>query len=295
MGTASSSPSAVGGITVTHPDRIVYPHSRITKRAVVRYYATIAEQLLAEVAGRPLSIVRCPRGIVATRFFQRHYTPGLGAHVHTVSVVERSGKTAPYFYIDDERGLLELAQMGTIELHTWGAQAASPELPNRVIFDLDPAVGIAWQAMIAAASQVRSELQRAKLESFVRLTGGKGLHVVAPFATGPSWNHVGAFCKKLAAHMVAEQPELFVAAAAKARRTNRIFIDWLRNARGATSIANWSLRARPGAPAAVPLRWEELAATRSGSDYDLRAARQRAQRVTRDPWARFGQLQQVLS
>ena len=290
----AGSPGSVGGVTVTHPDRIVYPQTRIDKLEVARYYAAVAAQLLADVAGRPLSIVRCPRGIGATRFFQRHYSPGLGAHVHTVSVVEKSGRAAPYLYIDDERGLLELAQMDTIELHAWGARAANPDQPDRVIFDLDPAPGIAWPALIAAATQVRSQLRRARLESFVRLTGGKGLHIVAPLASGPSWIEVSAFCKGLAARLVEEQPTIFVATAAKARRTDRIFIDWLRNSRGATSIANWSLRARPGAPAAVPLRWEELAASKSGGDYDLRAAQRRAQRLARNPWARFTRLQQRL-
>jgi len=292
--TAAGPPGSVSGVTVSHPERIVYPQTRITKLDVARYYAAVAGQLLADVGGRPLSIVRCPRGIGGPRFFQRHYSPGLGAHTHSVKVVEKSGRAAPYLYIDDERGLLELAQMDTVELHAWGARAANPDRPDRVIFDLDPAPGIAWPAMTAAAARVRSELRSARLESFVRLTGGKGLHIVAPFTTGPSWTEVSAFCKSLAARLVEEQPATFVATASKARRTDHIFIDWLRNSRGATSIANWSLRARPGAPAAMPLRWEELPATRSGGDYDLSAAQRRAQRRARNPWARFTRLKQRL-
>jgi bifunctional non-homologous end joining protein LigD len=291
---AAVPPGSVAGVTVTHPERIVFPQTRITKLDVARYYAAVAGQLLADVAGRPLSIVRCPRGIGGPRFFQRHYSPGLGAHIYSVDVVEKSGRPAPYLYIDDVRGLLELAQMDTIELHAWGARAANPDRPDRVIFDLDPAPGIAWPAMIAAAAQVRRQLQSVKLESFVRLTGGKGLHIVAPFTSGPSWTEVSAFCKSLAARLVEEQPAVFVATAAKARRTDHIFIDWLRNSRGATSIANWSLRARPGAPAAMPLRWEEFPATKSGGDYDLSAAQQRAQRRARNPWARFTRLKQRL-
>ena len=288
-------PRTAGGVTLTHPERIVYPDAGLTKAELARYYAAVAAHLLADVAGRPLSIVRCPKGVGAAQFFQRHYLKGLGAHVHAVRIVEGSGKSAPYFYIDDERGLLELVQMDTIELHAWGAKAAAPNRPDRLIFDLDPAPGITWQAMLDAAAKLRAQLRRSRLESFVRLTGGKGLHVVAPFDAGPGWDEVAAFCKQLATQLVAEQPDVYVATASKARRVGRIFIDWLRNARGATSIANWSLRAHAGAPVAVPLRWEELPATTSGSDYDLSGAKRRASRLAAGrPWIDFARIRQAL-
>ena len=288
------SDTTIAGINITHPERIVYPDAEITKAEVAHYYAAIAERILADVARRPLSIVRCPDGIGGERFFQRHHTRALGAHVHAVTIAEKSGEAMPYLYIDDERGLLELIQMDTIELHAWGATAAAPDHPDRVIFDLDPAPGIAWEAMIAGAHQIRSRLRGAGLESFVRLTGGKGLHVVAPFDPGPSWDEVSAFCQSLATALVTEQPESYVATASKAHRVDRIFIDWLRNTRGATSVANWSLRAHPGAPTAMPLRWEELAATSTGCDYSLIAALRRAERLAVDPWASFAKLHQVV-
>jgi bifunctional non-homologous end joining protein LigD len=284
----------VGPVEVTHPERVVYPDAGITKQQVAEYYRAIAGRILPELIGRPLSILRCPDGAGATCFFQKHHTDALGAQVRYARLREKAGGSDRYLYIDDEAGLLELVQMNTIEFHPWGAYADAPDRPDRMIFDLDPAPDIAWPALIEAARDVRAKLREAGLESFVRLTGGKGVHVVAPIRRGPDWAEVKAFCEAFADAMVASSPLTYVATASKAKRKGRIFIDWLRNARGATSVASWSLRARPGAPVAMPLRWEDLSSASSSSMYDLASALRRAARLRRDPWQGYDALDQRL-
>ncbi|MFC4821267.1 DNA ligase D [Dokdonella ginsengisoli] len=284
----------VGSVMVTHPERVVYPDAGITKQQVAEYYRAVAGRILPELIGRPLSILRCPDGTGATCFFQKHHADALGAQVRYVRLREKAGGSDRYLYIDDEAGLLELVQMNTIEFHPWGAYADAPDRPDRMIFDLDPAPDVAWPALIEAARDVRAKLREAGLESFVRLTGGKGVHVVAPIRRGPDWAEVKAFCEAFADAMVASSPLTYVATASKAKRRGRIFIDWLRNTRGATSVASWSLRARPGAPVAMPLRWEDLSSASSSSMYDLAAAQRRAARLRRDPWQGYDALDQRL-
>jgi bifunctional non-homologous end joining protein LigD len=282
------------GIAIEKPARIVYPGTSITRGDVARYYLAVAPRLLPEIAGRPLSLLRCPDGVGGEHFFQRHPTRGIGEHVRTVMLEEKDGEPAPYLCIDDARGLLELVRIGAIELHAWGSRADAPERPDRLTFDLDPGEGVAWPQVIAAARRIRGGLRRAGLQSFVRLTGGKGVHVVAPFDAGPDWESVKDFCERVARGLAERAPDCYVASASKQLRAGRIFIDWLRNYRSATSIAGWSLRARPGAPVAMPLRWEELGATRSGGDYGLRRALQRAARLRAEPWQGMASIRQRL-
>ncbi|MFT3762155.1 MAG: non-homologous end-joining DNA ligase [Pseudoxanthomonas sp.] len=285
---------SIDGISIAKPGRIVYPGTAVTRGDVARYYQAVAPRLLPEIAGRPLSLLRCPDGVGGEHFFQRHPGKGVGEHVRTVMLEEKSGEPAPYLCIDDLRGLLELVRIGTIELHVWGSRADAPERPDRLVLDLDPGEGVAWPEVIAAAREIRGELRRRGLRSFVRLTGGKGLHVAAPFAAGPGWGQVKDFCEGIARGLAERRPDRYVASAPKRLRPGHIFIDWLRNYRSATSIANWSLRARAGAPVAMPLRWEELAATRGGNHYDLRGALRRDARLRGDPWPEFASLRQRL-
>lgn len=292
--TAESKTRSVGSVALTHPERIVYPDAGITKQEVAEYYRAVADRILPELVGRPLSILRCPDGAGAACFFQKHHTDALGEKVRFARLREKGGGSDRYLYIEDEAGLLELVQMNAIEFHPWGAYADAPDRPDRLIFDLDPAPEVAWSALVEAARDVRGKLREAGLESFVRLTGGKGVHVVAPIRSGPDWDEVKAFCEGFADAMVASSPLTYVATASKAKRRGRIFIDWLRNARGATSVASWSLRARAGAPVAMPLRWEELSSASSASMYDLASARRRAARLRKDPWPGFEQLDQRL-
>jgi bifunctional non-homologous end joining protein LigD len=267
----------------TSPDRIVYPDAGITKLQVADYYRAVAAQLLPELVRRPLSVVRCPDGI-GECFFQKHHASKLGANVRAVPIREKDGGTADYFYVDDIEGVIDLVQMGVVELHPWGAHVDDVEHPDRLIFDLDPGEGVEWKALIAAARDIRARLSAMELESFVRLSGGKGLHVVLPIRPGADWTQAKAFCERFADAMVEQAPDRYVATASKAKRGGVIFIDWLRNSRGATSVTSWSLRARPQAGVAVPLAWSELGRTRSGHDYPLPRALRRARTLRRDPW-----------
>ena len=248
------------------------------------YYAAIAGWLLPEVADRPLSLLRCPEGIAGECFFQKHHAGAFGDSVRAIAIRAKDGDTSDYLMVRDVDGLRGLVQMGTLELHPWGARSDDLEHPDRLVFDLDPGEGVAWTAVIAAARDVRERLQELGMQSYVRLTGGKGLHVVVPIARGPSWMHAKTFCEGFADALTASAPDRYVATASKAKREGVVFIDWLRNSRGATSVASWSLRARAGAPVAVPLRWRELGQTRSGADYSMARALRRAASLGSDPW-----------
>ena len=278
---------------ITHPERVVFDGAAYTKGDVADYYRAVARWLLPGLAGRPLSLVRCPDGSQGECFFQKHHADSLGDDVHAIALEQKSGP-ARYLYVDDIEGVIDLVQMNTLEFHPWGARVDDPERPDQLVFDLDPGEGVRWAGAVAAAREVRGRLRRMGLQSFVRVTGGKGLHVVVPIARGPSWDQVRGFSEAFADAMVARAPARYVATMSKARRPGKVFIDWLRNARGATSIASWSLRARKGAPVAVPLRWDDLGRVGEPPAFDLAAAKRRAARLRKDPWEGFDELEQAL-
>lgn len=284
---------SAAGVRITHPDRIVFPDTTITKGDVAAYYATVIDWLLPEIAARPLSIIRCPDGAGPGCFFQKHHADKLGAHVGSILLKEKTGSDR-YLYVDDPRGVLELVQMNTIEFHPWGSRIDQPDKPDRLVFDLDPAPCIGWNDLVAAAKDVRMRVQAHGLESFPRLTGGKGLHVVVPIRRGPLWDEAKAFCERIADEMAAAMPDRYLAHASKAAREGRIFVDWLRNARGATSVASFSLRARAGAPVATPVRWEELARLGRANAFDLASALKRVKAMRRHPWGDFAKTKQTL-
>ena len=261
--------------TLTSPGRIVYPDIKATKQQVYDYYLETGERVLAEAGGRLLSIVRCPDGIDGQRFFQKHAGKGFGDAVKRIEIREADGKHAEYFYIDDIAGLMQLVQMNAIEFHPWGSRVDDLERPDRMVFDLDPDPSIAWKDVRSAAFDVRDRLSAMGLPSFPRLSGGKGVHVVAALQPRADWDEVRQFCERFAASMAQEAPARYVATMSKAKREGRIFIDWLRNSRGATSIAGWSLRARAGAPAAILLSWDELARLRRPDRYSIADAASR--------------------
>ncbi|MEO6263800.1 MAG: non-homologous end-joining DNA ligase, partial [Luteimonas sp.] len=274
---------------ISSPGKVLYPDSGITKQQVADYYRAIAPLLLPELARRPLSLLRCPDGLEGQCFFQKHHADTLGAHVHAVSIREKDGGSDDYLYVDDVEGVLDLVQMNALELHPWGARIDDVEHPDRLVFDLDPGEGVDWKAIVAAAREVRAKLDEIGLESFVRLSGGKGLHVVLPIKPGPSWTQAKSFCEAFADAMSTQAPQRYVATATKARRKGVIFIDWLRNGRGATSVASWSLRARKEAGVAMPLAWSELGRTKSGANYTLERALRRAASLRKDPWEGWAQ------
>ena len=284
---------AGGSARITHPERVVFEGAAYTKGDVADYYRSVARWLLPELAGRPLSLLRCPDGSQGECFFQKHHADSLGGNVHAIPIKQKSGREQ-YLYVDDIEGVIDLVQMNALEFHPWGARVDDPERPDRMVFDLDPGEGVRWPEVVAAARDMRDRLRRSGLRSFVRLSGGKGLHVVVPLARGPSWDEVREFCDGFAHALAERAPERYVATMSKAKRPGKIFIDWLRNARGSTSVASWSLRARKGAPVAVPLRWEDLGSIAKPAAFDLAAAKQRAARLRKDPWDGFDDLQQAL-
>jgi len=282
-----------GAVALTHPERVVFPADGVTKLDVAEYYRQVLPRLLAGIKGRPLSVIRCPAGISGECFFQKHLTSGL-KHVSTVALKEESGSTGDYVYVDDADAVFELVQFNALEFHPWGATAADPEHAQYLVFDLDPAPEIAWARVAAAAVDVRDLLAKAGLESFVRTTGGKGLHVVVPLRPAPKWDKAKKFARALAESFAAVRPGEFLAEASKQRRDGKIFIDYLRNTRGATSVASYSLRARAGAPVAVPLRWAELKTIKSGDAFNIRNVPERLRRMRADPWPGYDSLRQNL-
>ncbi|MGS1080050.1 DNA ligase D [Pseudoxanthomonas beigongshangi] len=281
-------------IELTHPGRVVYPDIGATKQDVADYYDTVMEWLLPEISGRPLSIIRCPQGSTRPCFFQKHLAAGM-QYVDSVPLKEESGQTGDYLVVRDARAVRELVQFNALEFHPWGAQADDPERADRVVFDLDPGADLPWAEIVAAARQMRGLLEDAGLQSFVRTSGGKGLHVVVPLNPGCEWDLVKPFAHAFAESMARMDPLKFLATSSKRLRKGRIFIDYLRNGRGATSVASFSLRARPGAPVAMPLRWEELGRVKSGNAFDIASTPARLRRLRQHPWAGIERIRQNLA
>lgn len=252
----------IGGVRLTSPDKVLYPEQGITKRALAKYYLAIAEWMLPHLAGRPMTLVRCPTGRQKKCFYQRHAGSGVPDELKEVTVpgFEESGA---YLYIEDAAGLVALVQMGVLEVHPWGVRIDRPDRPDRVIFDLDPGEGLSYDGVVKAALELRERLAAAGLTSFAKTTGGKGIHVVAPLERRYEWKQVKGFAKAFAGEMAKDAPDRFLTRAALAERPGKIFIDYLRNDATATAVAPYSTRARPGAPVAMPVHWSEV---KSGLD-----------------------------
>jgi bifunctional non-homologous end joining protein LigD len=281
----------VNGVAITHPDRVISETGHVTKGELAEYYSAVAPFILPHIVRHPLSLLRCPAGIAGECFFQRNPGKGLGADVKSFTF-KHEGKKHEYLFIDDEKGLLEVIQMGAIELHPWGATVDAIDYPDRMIFDLDPAPDVPFEALKLAAQDLRQRLQRKGLESMLKCTGGKGLHIVVPLAGEDKWPAVKAFAGSLAGEMVAAAPEAYVATMSKAKRTSKIFIDYFRNDYTATSIADYGVRARPGAPVALPLDWEELKTLKSASQFTMKNVLKRLR--NRKPESVSKRKQQVL-
>lgn len=267
---------------VSNPDRVLWPATAdrpaLTKGDLADYYAANAERLLAQVGGRPLSVLRAPDGIGAPTFFQRHAMPGQSPLIGSVAI---QGQGKPFLRIDDAGGLLGLAQLAAVELHPWGALADAPEVPDRLVFDLDPAEGLAFEAVIDAALELRARLEALGLASFAKVTGGKGLHLTVPLATpddAVGWPEAKRFAQLVCAMMARDAPERFTATMSKKQRVGRIFLDYLRNDRLATAVAAWSPRGRAGAPVARPVAWSAVKPGLRPDGFHL------DDRPGRDPW-----------
>jgi bifunctional non-homologous end joining protein LigD len=284
----------VAGVSLSHPARQVYSDLGMSKRELAEYYRDIADHMLPSILRRPLTIVRCPRGQAGQCFFQKHFE-NIESLVGLEGVdVEESTGTGRYATATGVPGLVQLVQLGAIEIHAWLATADRLDCPDQMIFDLDPGIGVGWARLRDAAREVRERLDRRGLVSFVRTTGGKGLHIVAPLDPVHSWEEVRTFARALADAMQADTPSDYVATADKHLRAGKIYVDYLRNARGATAIANYSTRSKRGAPVAVPIAWEELSRLTGASHYKLAGIRRRVAQLERPSWPDFSTLRQKL-
>jgi bifunctional non-homologous end joining protein LigD len=278
----------VEGVRLSSPDKVLYPEQGITKGELADYYVAVAERMLPHVAERPVTMVRCPTGRQKKCFYQRHAGSGVLEQLRPVKV---PGFDDPYLYIEDVAGLIAMVQMGTLEIHPWGVTVALPDRPDRIIFDLDPDEGLGFADVVAAGKEVRERLLALGLESFVKTTGGKGLHVVVPVEPVTGWREAKAFAKRFSEAMAADAPGRYLTRISKAERAGRIFIDYLRNDPTSTAVGPYSTRSRPGAPVAMPLFWEELDRPLDPGAFTVKSAPERV-RAAKDPWAGLGEVRQ---
>ena len=281
----------VEGVRLSNPDKVLYPEQGITKGQLADYYVIVADRMLPHVAGRPVTMVRCPMGQETKCFYQRHAGSGVPEQLREVTI---PGFAEPYLYIADVSGLVAMVQMGVLEIHPWGVTVDQPERADRIVFDLDPAEGLGFEAVILAAREVRDRLRRLGLVSFVKTTGGKGLHVVVPVEATAPWREVKSFAKGVSAEMAADAPDRYLTTAGKADRVGRIFIDYLRNDPTSTAVAPYSTRSRKGAPVAMPIRWEQVKPGLNPGDYTVETVPGIVRRQRSDPWAEMLEVRQEL-
>ncbi|MDB4962614.1 MAG: ATP-dependent ligase [Myxococcales bacterium] len=283
------------GFKLTNLDKVLYPEQGTTKGELIAYLAVVADWMLPHVAKRPLTIVRCPEGRGKPCFFQKKVLPGSPAAIKPVKIAEEDGEIVDYMQVNDMPGLVALAQLGTLEIHTWGAHADNPEKPDLAVFDLDPDVGLGWDKVALAAFDMRRRLNDLGLTSFVKTTGGKGLHVVVPLERRVDWEDFKEFTKLVVEQMEREEPALYTTNMAKRARTGKIFLDYLRNGRNATFIAPYSPRAREGAPVAVPITWEELANGVDPAAFTMTSVPKRLAQLDDDPWKDMSTVKQSIT
>lgn len=275
------SETILAGVRLTSPDKVLYADQGITKAALAAYYLAVADRMLPHVARRPVTLVRCPAGQEQKCFYQRHAGSGVPEAVKQVNV---PGFEEPYLYIEDGAGLIALVQMGVLEIHPWGITIEKPDKPDRIIFDLDPSEGLGFADVVRAAREVRDRLAQLGLVSFVKTTGGKGLHVVLPIEPQHEWPRVKGFAKSFSEVMAADSPDRYLTRISKAERRGRIFIDYLRNDPTSTAVGPYSTRARAGAPVATPLAWQELSPRLDPARYTIASVPGRLARQGADPW-----------
>jgi bifunctional non-homologous end joining protein LigD len=286
--------AVVDSVPITHAERLVYPALGISKLAVAEFYASFAERILPHVVRRPLSLLRCPDGTAGQCFFQKHLASGGYRGIKQVPIAGKDGNE-PHVMIEDAEGLLSLVQMGVTEIHPWGSTIDHVEKPDRLIFDLDPDEGLGWDQVVAGALAARQALELLGLRSFVKTTGGKGLHIVVPVKPTLLWDDAKAFTRAVVTSLVAGAPERYTASVAKKARRGRIFIDYLRNGRGATAVAAYSTRARPNATVSTPLTWSEVENGVRSDQFTILNLSRRLQSLRTDPWADFPTTRQSIT
>jgi bifunctional non-homologous end joining protein LigD len=292
--TAKTSDVSFGGVTLTSPDKVLYPDIGVTKLDLARYYEAVADAMLRYVVKRPISLVRCPEGIDGERFFQRHAMKGMSKAIKEIPIPGGETKK-PYLYIDGEDGLFGLVQIAALEIHDWGVSLKAIDKPDRLVFDLDPDEDLDVAILKAAAQEVRDFLADLGLKSFLKATGGKGVHVLVPLTPRAGWDEIKAFAKAVADALVTARPDRYTANPLKRTRVGKVFVDYLRNQRGSSAICNYSTRAKPGAPVATPLRWDELKNLKGGAPYTVKTLPSRLKRLKSDPWDGFFSTRQSIT
>jgi bifunctional non-homologous end joining protein LigD len=289
-----AAPAAADGIKITNPERILFPDAGVTKQELVDYYRMVGPAMMEWAANRPLSLVRCPQGRSSKCFFQKHNTGSFGPQVHQIAIEEKKGEIEDYVYIEDTAGVIACTQMGTIEFHGWGSSVEAVERPDRLVFDIDPDEGLGFNEVKRTARDLHRHLADMGLQSFPMTTGGKGLHVVVPLTPEAEWPQVKDFAQRFAVALATAEPERFTANLAKVKRKGRIFLDYLRNQRGATAILPYSARARERAPVAAPISWDELDDLQSGAPFTVRDGELLLERASGRALQGWGEASQVL-
>ncbi|MFL6736202.1 MAG: DNA ligase D [Sphingomonas sp.] len=282
------------GIAISSPDRVIFPELGLTKKDLADYYARVEPLIMIDAAKRPMTLIRCPGGRTGECFFQKHDKGTFGPQVKQIPIEESNGSLEDYLYFDDIRGLLACVQMGTVEYHGWGSRIEKVEYPDRLVFDLDPDVGLDFGKVKTAAVRLKALLEDLGLRSFPLLSGGKGIHVVVPLDQSEDWPTVKSFADRFSRAISEAEPQTFTANIRKVQRKGRIFLDWLRNQRGATAVMPFSARAREGAPVAAPVGWNELERFESGHHFSIRDADQLLERAASKTLAGWGQAKQAL-
>ena len=285
--------AAAVGVKLSNPDKIMYPGTEITKAHLVAYYAAVADRMLAHLKDRPLSLVRDTDHDLAKTFFQKHQLPGMPKTIKAGELTKMKGTESRILWIEDLSGLVGGVQMNTLEFHVWGSDRHNPDLPERMVFDIDPDEGLDFSHVKQAAVDIRDILGALGLKSWPLISGGKGVHVVVPLVPEADWDAVKSFCQNFAELLAKTEPNRFVANMSKAKRTGRMFLDYLRNGQGSTAICPWSTRARVGGTVAVPVTWAELNGLDGANGFDIFAAAERAQGP--DAWDGYWQLEQTLT
>lgn len=276
--------STDSGVTITHPDKVLYPGDAYTKQHLVDYYRQVAERMLPHVVDRPLALVRCPSGQAGKCFFQRNYATSLPAAIQPIDV-STGKKHETHVSIESEDGLLAMVQISALEVHPWGCAPSAIERPDRVIFDLDPDESVPWKQVIQVAQIVHKQLDDLQLPTFIKTSGGKGLHIVVPLKPTIDWDNAKSFCEAIVKDLATSHPQQIVANMRKDLRRGKIYIDYHRNGRGATAVAAYSTRAKAGAPVSMPLAWSELSRLRAASQFTIANVKARLKKP--DPWQDF--------
>jgi bifunctional non-homologous end joining protein LigD len=278
-------PEETAGVKLTHPDKLLYPDEHITKQKLAGYYQFVQQWMLPHVTDRPLALLRCPAGLSGKCFFQRNWSETMPPAIDKVKV-GAGKKTEQHVAVHDLAGLISLVQISILEIHTWNCASSDIEHPDQLIFDLDPGPDVPWKRVVEGARKLNRMLTSLKLPTFLKTSGGKGLHLVIPIESNIDWDSAKSFCQTIA-HALVEQSDWFVANMRKDLRGGKIYIDYNRNGHFATAVAPYSTRARAGAPVSMPIFWEELGKLKSANHFTVATAARYLAKRKKDPWADF--------